>query len=265
MNYIKLIGFLCIAILFGCATKISSTNAISQTELKILCYNIHHANPPSKVGLIDIDAIVRVIKDSKADIVGLQEVDKLTTRSGGIDEAKLIAEKTGMNYHFFKAIDHDGGEYGLAILSRYKLTDTKLTPLSQRIVAEKRILSQATFKVNGQRFIFANTHLDATRTHENRNLQMQEILKHFENVSSPVILCGDLNSVAGSEAINLLDKQFTRTCINDCPGTVPHDKPRRTIDFIAVKNVSWPLLSYQVIAETYASDHRPITATFKIN
>lgn len=264
MKNIKALALFGIVLLFGCATNKNSAPFSSSGHLKVLCYNIHHANPPSKPGVIDIDAIVKVVKNSNADIVALQEVDRFTKRSGK-DEAKIIAEKLGMNYHFFKAIDHDGGEYGLAILSRYKLKDAKLIPLPQINVAEKRILSHVTLAVLGKEFIFANTHLDASRTHENRNVQMQHILKYFENYTLPIILCGDFNSVAGSEAINALDQQFKRTCVDDCPGTVPQDKPRRTIDFIAVKNLSWPLLSYQVIEETYASDHRPITATFKIN
>jgi endonuclease/exonuclease/phosphatase family metal-dependent hydrolase len=230
--------------------------------LRIMSYNIHHANPPSKPNLIDLDAIARVIIDSKADIVALQEVETGVKRSGGVNEAKTLAEKTGFNYHFFKAIDYDGGDYGIAILSRYKLKDVKLVPLPQQITAEKRILGYVTIKVGRQKFIFANTHLDATKTHENRIVQMQRILTEFENTALPVILCGDLNSVAGSEVINSLDKQFKRTCTDNCPPTSPQINPRNTIDYIATKNIKWPLLEYKVVEETYASDHRPVTVTF---
>lgn len=263
MHYIKVFTIVCMIAFVSCSVKKSSSVASSSGQLKILCYNIHHANPPSKTGLIDIDAIANVINNANADVVALQEVDKLTKRSG-LDEAKVIAEKTGMNYHFFRAIDHDGGEYGLAILSRHELKDAKLMPLPQKHVAEKRILSHVKLTVQGKEFVFANTHLDASRTHDNRNVQMEYILKYFENFKLPIILCGDLNSVAGSEAINLLDKQFKRTCVNNCSGTIPQDLPKKTIDYIAIKNANWPVLHHDVIAETYASDHRPIVATFKI-
>lgn len=264
----KKIWFALIAlILFSCHRKtVSQGNAAgssSQTTLRVLCYNIHHANPPAKEGLIDIDAIARVINEAKPDLVALQEVDKHTKRSGNIDEAKVIAEKTGLKYHFFKAIDHDGGEYGLAILSRFDIKDQDLTPLPQQVKAEERILACITVTVEKQEIVFANTHLDATRAPENRVVQMQEILKRFEQEKRPVILCGDLNSVAASEPINLLDTRFKRTCLTGCAGTVPQDTPRRTIDYIATSHLTWPLLSYDVIAETYASDHRPVIAVFK--
>lgn len=234
------------------------------TTLRILTYNIHHANPPSKKDKIDIDAIVKVIKEADADIIGLQEVDKNTVRSGGIDQAKLIGEKAGLYYHFFKAIDHDGGEYGLAILSKKRLKQVKLVRLPQVIEAEKRILACVDVKVGGKKITFANTHLDASRAPDNRIVQMKHILEIFRDKKTPVILCGDLNSVAGSEPINLLDQIFRRTCTENCPGTIPQVYPRSTIDFVAVKNAGWPVLSHQVIAETYASDHRPVLVTFKV-
>lgn len=247
----------------GYAQTKPANKAIGKT-LRIMSYNIHHANPPSKPDLIDLDAIARVITDSKADIIALQEVETGVNRSGKADEAKILAEKTGLHYHFFKAIDYDGGDYGIAILSRHKLKSAKLVPLPQQILAEKRILGYVTLKIDRQKIIFANTHLDASKTPENRIVQMQAILKEFESTNLPVILSGDLNSVAGSEVINLLDAQFKRTCIENCPGTSPQINPRRTIDFIATKNIKWPLLEYQVIAETYASDHRPVIATFNL-
>lgn len=255
-------------VLFSCQLKMVGHSIAAQDnapqELRVLCYNIHHGNPPSKTGVIDIEAIARVITDARADVVALQEVDKHTGRSGNIDEAKILAEKTGLHYQFFKAIDHDGGDYGLAILSGFPLQDTMQVSLPQQVKAENRILAFATLRIAGQNIIFANTHLDASKPHENRIVQMQEIVKTFESEKLPVILCGDLNSVAGSETINLLDSRFIRTCITDCSGTVPQQKPFRTIDYIATKNIPWSLLSYEVIAETYASDHRPILAIFKI-
>lgn len=235
-------------------------------ELKVLCYNIHHANPPSKEGLIDVDAIANVIKGENPDVVALQEVDKLTKRSGGIDEAKLLAQKTGMQYHFFRAIDHDGGEYGTMILSKLPFYDVKSIALPEAFAGEDRILAYVTVKLSsGKTFILANTHLDAQRNNDNRILQMKAILQELGTKQEPVILCGDLNSVDTSEAIKLLDQQFKRTCTQGCPGTIPEVNPTKTIDYIAIKNAVWPVKSYRVIPETYASDHRPVVVTFQMN
>jgi endonuclease/exonuclease/phosphatase family metal-dependent hydrolase len=260
-----------ILLLTACSNKVTkyaqkSQAASSNNELRVLCYNIHHANPPSKEGLIDVDAIANVIKSENPDVVALQEIDKSTKRSGNIDEAKLLAQKTGMQYHFFKAIDHDGGEYGTMILSKHPFSDIKSVALPEASPGEDRILAYVTVKMpSGKSFILANTHLDAQRNNDTRTLQMKTILQEFSSKQEPIVLCGDLNSVDTSEAIQLLDQQFKRTCIQGCPGTIPVINPTKTIDYIAIKNAAWQIKNYRVIPETYASDHRPVAVTFQIN
>ncbi|NGM60611.1 hypothetical protein G5B30_01655 [Sphingobacterium sp. SGG-5] len=259
----RLIGILFLLLNTACGTQKSSSYAAKNQEFNILTYNIHHANPPSKPDVIDIDAICEVIRQSDADVVALQEVDVRTNRSGHIDQAKVIAQKVDMHYHFFKAIDHDGGEYGLAILSRLPIRNPETIPLPQVEKAEDRILALLQVKINNTWITIANTHLDATRSHNNRIAQMQFIMDKTASIHQPIILCGDLNSKPTSEAIRILDKYFKRTCIDDCLPTVPQHKPRSTIDYIATKHFPWEQKSIEVIPETYASDHRPVKITFK--
>src|SRR6476620_7354050 len=117
-----------------------------QTDsLRIITYNIHHAGPPTKPGTIDIDAIVSTLKKYPSDLVALQEVDVNTKRSGNVNEAKLIAEGLGMQYYFAKAIDYDGGEYGIALLSKLPLENTKVLelPMDSAVKGEKRVLLSA--------------------------------------------------------------------------------------------------------------------------
>ena len=52
-------------------------------------------------------------------MVLLQEVDRFTRRSGGVDQLGALAAQTGANGHFFaKAIERQGGEYGVGVLCR---------------------------------------------------------------------------------------------------------------------------------------------------
>jgi len=249
----------------ACKTQKTNHNTDTDHEFKILTYNIHHANPPSKPEAIDIEAICKVIQQSDADVVALQEVDIQTDRSGKIDQAKLIAEKLGMSYHFFKAIDYDDGEYGLAILSKLPIRNPENISLPQVVKAEGRTLALLEVKVKDKWIYIANTHLDASRSDKNRVAQMKFILEKTAGLNLPVILCGDLNSIPTSETIRLLDTQFKRTCMDDCLPTSPQANPRRTIDYIATKNLSWKQKSIEVIAETYASDHRPVKVVFGID
>jgi len=267
--HIAIIIFFTFLVSGTCFTKpVLSQNrqAAANSRLKIMSYNIHHANPPSKAGLIDVDAIAEVIKKEHPDLVGLQEVDKGTKRSGNIDEAALIAQKTGMHYRFFKAIDYDSGYYGLAILSRFPIDTSGSIALPQVMKGEARILSFIGLRLPGTGpVIFANTHLDAQHADSNRVVQVKRIIDELDKKNEPVIIAGDFNSEAGKETIQLLDHSFRRSCIDGCPFTIPQVNPNKTIDYIATRNTGWPVVEHAVIPETYASDHRPVIAVYQLS
>lgn len=232
--------------------------------IKVMSYNIHHANPPTRPDFIDIDAIVKVIAAQDPDLVALQEVDYSTQRSGEGNQAAIIAEKLGMHFYFGKAIDYDGGEYGNAILSKYPIQKgtTYLLPNEPEAGTEDRIMAAGKIKLpNGKKIIFASTHLDYLSYSPSRILQINRILEISEEMDHPVILAGDFNAAPGSKTIDLLKSGFSLTC-GSCPPTIPVLEPSRAIDFIAYNHPDkkfWTK-SHQVINEAYASDHRPVLA-----
>lgn len=250
--------------LFACSTNRSVTGTeTSRTDtIKVLTYNIHHANPPSRKDMIDFDAIANVISQQQPDFVALQEVDVRTGRSGrNLHEAEVLAARTGMHAYFTKAIPYDGGEYGVAVLSRYPIQQGKgyQLPNAPGSKGEPRALCTATVTLpGGRKVMMASTHLDVQRTDTDRLLQMREIARILGAAGMPVILAGDFNAQPGTAAIKVLDSAFTRTCDN-CAFTIPVDQPRRTIDMIAfVPRKAFVVLQHQVIQERYASDHLPV-------
>ena len=244
------------------------TEGVMIETIRIMAYNIHHANPPSKPDFIDIEAVVDVIKKVDPDIVALQEVDVGTERSGSVNQAKKIAEQLKMNYFFAKAIDYDGGQYGVAILSKFPLTETKIyrLPTKASTNGEPRILATSYITLaNGCKIKFGSTHLDAQQDGTNRLLQMDKITALAKDEEMPLIIAGDFNAIPGSDVVNKLDTYFKRTC-ESCPFTSSAQNPRRVIDFIALRHPfgSFQVVEHKVINETYASDHFPIVAEIKI-
>lgn len=243
-------------------------DASRKYTLKVLSYNIHHAAPPSKPASIDLDAIAMVINEHQPDLVALQEVDSFTGRSGPFNQADELGKKTSMSAHFFKAINFDGGEYGVAILSRLPVLDTQRYPLPMKegLDGEPRILATATLQVTPkQTILFACTHLDATRDSTNRRLQITAIEGLLKNSTQPIIIAGDFNAEPGSHVIRILDNNFTRTC-NACDYTIPVDKPTKVIDFIAFSpSTTFKVRQHLVIPERHASDHLPVLAVLEGN
>lgn len=238
----------------------------STTAVTVLSYNIHHANPPSKPNVIDLEAIARVIKEQQPQLVALQELDVHTKRSGiTLHEAEELGRLTGMHAWFFKTIDYDGGEYGIGILSKYPLGATKGYHLPT-VGGEPRGLATAEIELPGhKKILFACTHLDAQRNDTNRILQINAILGILKKEPLPVIIAGDFNAMPASPVIKQLDSYFTRSCTGNCGFTIPETNPNRTIDFIAyAPAAAFEVTKHEVIPEQYASDHRPVSAVLKI-
>ncbi|HSJ68257.1 MAG TPA: endonuclease/exonuclease/phosphatase family protein [Anditalea sp.] len=242
----------------------------SITSLKIMTYNVHYCNPPSMpASFIDVDAIVNVINAEKPDLIALQEIDVNVNRSGNIHQAQLIGSKLHMRYFFAKAIDFQGGDYGVLILSKYPISETTIhrLPTLAGSGGEPRVFATAKVTLpDGLTLRFGNTHLDAQQDHTNRNLQMDKILDIVKNDDLPFIIAGDFNAVPGTEVIKKLDSAFTRTC-EICPPTIPVLNPTRAIDFIAYTDDInlFKTSSHKVINETYASDHRPVVSVLDLN
>lgn len=246
-----------------------SINTYSQIditkELRILCYNVHHCSPPSKKDFIDIDAIVNVINKTKPDLVALQEIDVNTERSGkNIDQAKELGRLTGMYSFFAKTIDFQGGEYGVAVLSKYPFISTQAIelPMEHNAGGEPRAIAAVIIEpVEGHKIAFASTHLDLKE--ENKELQINAIVDYVQDIDIPIILAGDFNAKPDSYVVQELDKVFQRTC-TDCPFTIPEVKPNRTIDYISfTPKDAFGVVKHEVIKEPYASDHLPVFAILK--
>lgn len=250
--------------LVACAPR-AGTKA-GNPVFKVLSYNIHHANPPSETGKIDLEAIAKVINESGADLVGLQEVDVHTIRSGkSSNQAEELGEMTGRHVFFSKGIDFQGGEYGTAILSKYPILESERyeLPNLEGLNAESRTLAVVTVEVEGKPVKFANTHLDYTNA-ENNLLQVTRILEIFDGEKLPVIMVGDFNALPESASVQLLDRHFTRSCTQNCGFTIPQIQPKRTIDYIMASAGSpFEVKEHQVIDEPYASDHLPVLAVYR--
>lgn len=271
MKKINLLGF------FGCLAAVLSFSQACKTQqssqaphpdtLRVMTYNIHHANPPSRAAdsVIDLRAIAKVIIEAKADLVALQEVDRNTARSGStLDEAEALGRLTGMHFYYSRSMDYRGGQYGNAVLSRFLILDTmhfELPPIAGSS-GEVRSVGMAKVQLPGKRQLyFASTHLDVGRDERSRLAQAEKIIAEASSLRLPVILGGDFNSLPESRTIALFDEAFSRVCVNDCPFTIPVDNPKRTIDFIMVRPAeNFRTLSVRAIPETYASDHLPVVA-----
>src|SRR5690606_14987157 len=103
----------------GCANMRGGGENAEPLRVRVMAYNIHHCLGID--GELDVERIAGVINAANPDLVTLQEVDNRTERSDRVDQAAELGRLTGMHARFGRAIDHQGGEYGQAILSRWPI------------------------------------------------------------------------------------------------------------------------------------------------
>ncbi len=227
--------------------------------IRVLSYNIHHGEGID--GKLDLERIARVIKSASPDIVSLQEVDKRTERSQGVDQAKELARLTGMKYAYGPSMGYDDGKYGNAILTKFIIANSKTIPLP----GEPRSALCVTLKTFGthlpvKRFLFIATHLDTKKTPRIASVPLIE--KLFDsNPDLPAIIAGDFNATPESPTMEALGKTWKSATHRKDLFTFPVAKPSKQIDYILCRPAGqWKVVSTKVLDEAIASDHRPILA-----
>lgn len=255
--------FFSLILFIGCNSNkyIQPSNSLLEPTIKVMTYNIHHANPPSqKADMIDLDAVVDVILRSNADLIGLQELDSVTSRSNKVFQLKYLADKLGMNYYFGKSIPYQEGGYGVGILSKYPIIEEQTIPLPKdsNLESESRVIAIAKISLSkGNDIIFTVSHWDHT-SEMNRILQAKEIISLSHTFALPVILTGDMNATPESGSVKILKQQFQNASSQNAP-TIPNIKLRKKIDYVFFskdKNISFG--NETVITDAhYPSDHLP--------
>lgn len=236
-------------ILFSLLLFMASVATFAQ-KVNILSYNVH--NCIGLDGQRDYQRIATVILQANPDVVAIQEVDSATTRNGGVYALGELAKHTQMHGIFGAAIPYQGGSYGIGILSKEKPMQYKIIPMPGR--EEKRALIVAEF----EEYVFCATHQSLTP--EDQELSVPLIVEALKDIRKPIFMAGDMNSLPTDKPQQMLAGHFT-TLSDTAAFTFPADKPEQCIDYIYAysrNNHQFKVKKQKVIAETVASDHRPV-------
>lgn len=232
-----------------------------------MTYNIYHGEGLD--GKVSLERIANVIKQAKAEIVGLQEVDKhFGKRSLFQDQAKELAQILQYEYVYGANLQYpplekgkEPRQYGTAILSKHPIIQAK-NQLYTHFSDEPRGILQAIISVNHLQLTVLNTHLDLD--FEYRMKQVEEIVQLAKNIEGPKVLLGDFNAEPESADIQ---KLLNETDFHDClpsntNGTYPTNDPKKKIDYIFGSRE----ITFQeaFIGQFDGSDHLPVIANMTI-
>lgn len=232
----------------------------SPAPLRIMTFNIHHGEGVD--GRVDLDRVAKVIADARADIVGLQEVDRGVARTASRDTLQELATRTGLRFAFGKTIDLQGGAYGNALLSRFPIVSEGNRLLEPVGGGEQRGVLQTVLDVFGRRVLVLTTHFDHRRDSAQRPRSAEEMRNMVVQWGEgPVVMLGDFNDVPGSAAHDTLTAVAADAWAAAGEGdgyTTPVGTPARRIDWILLRGLT-PV--HGQVIETDASDHLPVLIT----
>jgi endonuclease/exonuclease/phosphatase family metal-dependent hydrolase len=227
-----------------------------------MTYNIHSAFDRS--GRLDPEAIARVIEDSGADIVSLQEVSRGWLIDASTDLVGWLSRRLGMTARFQGTADPI---WGNMLLSRSGFIETGAAPLPIAGTLLPRGYVWARIDVGaGDPWLIIGTHLHHIAEEPGPRLEQIPVLMDFWNQRPRTLLMGDLNSepswpeMALPRQAGMVD---TWAEVGHDEGlTWPADDPFQRIDWIWHSPDLHPLSAQTLV--TVASDHRPVVAVFTV-
>ncbi|MEN6454500.1 MAG: endonuclease/exonuclease/phosphatase family protein [Prolixibacteraceae bacterium] len=229
--------------------------------LKALCYNIRFGE------LASLEELADFIKSQDPDIVALQEVDVRTFRDRaphqhGKDFITELGYRTGMLTAYAKTIPYAGGYYGIGILSKYPMSETKriMLPMPEGAKEQRAMLLANVELPDGKVFTFVSTHLDYPSSSV-RQAQVEALTMALKGNPYPMIVAGDFNAHPDSPEISKGMAEWKQVTSSDF--TIPASGPKAKIDYIfCYPAQAWTVLSASTPKVTL-SDHLPVNAVLQ--
>ncbi len=241
-----------------------------ENRIRIVTYNVHAC--VGMDGELSPNRIARVIAQSGANVICLQELDVFRQRSGNQDQAHAIAKYLEMNYEFHPAWHLEEEQFGNAILTRFPMRVIETKGLHHhKADRSRRSALWAEIDIDERISVqIINTHLSIYP--KEQLIQAKELLEEWVQPASllgPVVLCGDFNARPNSPTCKAFAKKlFDVESFDQNPtrSTYFSPFPVTRVDHIFVTN-ELQAKSTRVIDSRMAkvaSDHLPLIVDLKL-
>jgi endonuclease/exonuclease/phosphatase family metal-dependent hydrolase len=251
-----------LSLLAGVGANAFATVGADPVRVRVLTYNIHHGEGLD--GRFDLPRLADIMNATEADLIALQEVDRGTRRASGVDQLAELARLTGMHAAFGKAMDYQGGAYGVAVLSRTPFRQVRNRRLPGSPDREPRTALTVDVDVGERspRIQFTTTHLDQARDLMDQVAQASYLAAGLSSGQEARILAGDMNTRPDTLTMQILARRWTDTFADPPPD--PNGRPRRRVDYVMVRPAaSWRTLESRYIDAPLASDHQPVLVSLE--
>ncbi|MGK7295001.1 MAG: endonuclease/exonuclease/phosphatase family protein [Candidatus Wenzhouxiangella sp. M2_3B_020] len=248
-------------------------NASDRRTLKLLSFNIQAGTTtakyrqyvtrswrqvlPNNQRVANLDAISDLV--SGFDIVGLQEVDCGSLRSGFVNQAKYLATHAGFPWWTHQpnrkvsVIAHAGN----GMLGRYRPQRVDEHRLPGAIPGRGALVAR--FGHGESALWVVVLHLALGRR---ARFQQLRYVAHLVAAHAHVVVMGDLNAGPESHEIDDFRTQSGLVLPDERPNTFPAWRPQRAIDHVLV-SPGLRVVDYRAVESTL-SDHLPLAITLEL-
>ena len=242
-----------------------SSSAFAKRTIRVMTYNIHVGVGMDKK--LDLQRIADVINKERPDLVGLQEVDRGVERTQRKDEIIELAKLTGMEYAFAHNLNYQGGQYGVAILSKFPIDSIDHRMYQNKREAERRGMIRIEVKIDAKPVTFVATHLDYQYA-DGRLFEAEQMLQFLSAVKGPLVVVGDFNDEPTGSAYKLMLNHFDDAWLSNHQTSdgfsYPADKPIKRIDYVFIRKSGGLKIKKAWVVETLASDHVPVVTEIEV-
>ncbi len=235
-----------------------------------MTFNIHHGKGMDNH--VDLMRIASVIRNSEAEVVGLNEVDKyFSKRSDFKDQIHFLADQLNMDYAFGPSFSiqsrnrKERRQYGNGLLSHYPIESTEVYRFNLiPFIAEPRSMLEARIIIHQRPIYVYITHLGLNPLLH--HMQIRFITKKLSGNIYPSLVIGDFNMVPNSRAWHHMRKKYKdawHVSGHGCGKTYPTIKPKRRLDYLFCNHLFEINTVYVASNEREASDHLPVIASLR--
>lgn len=241
-------------------------------SIRVLTFNTHAGIGVD--GHLDLGRIVDIVGSQRAQMVGLQEVDRhFGPRSDHADQPAELSFALGMSAIYHATVARNRGhqgqparEYGHAVLTRCEVVEHDFVPLPGQLDHEPRGLTRVRLDVAGVPLLFWNVHL-ANEDDGARVEQARAIRRLLAEVTEPLVLVGDLNAEPSDEPLRILTAELVDawSAVHGAVGgaTFVSERPTARIDYI-LTTPDIGITEVAVLDVAGASDHRAVVAALEL-
>ena len=227
---------------------------MASTTLRVSTWNIHGCIGHDRV--FAPERSLAIIGELDADILALQEVDSLPSRSSGLDTFSFFRSKTGLESFEARVFGGEEGHYGHMVLSRWPILHGRTHDVSTARREPRMVIDVAIDAPCGQvRVLAAHLGLGVME----RRYQIRTLVRILETApTDATIILGDFNEVRRR---GLAHRAFSRRF--DCTttwATFPAHRPLLPLDRIWCSAPLAMKRNWLHLPARYVSDHLPLVA-----